>query len=130
MKSAIGILVIASTLFAVNIVPAQLNGADLSAIEATTPLSADQLPPFGAFYSAAHPQLPPAPANIFGSDGWSLGNGIYLLDDLDGSSGAGFQAGPMMMTTMDSMSPPGSYGSGGYGFTNNVAPFVVLTTRS
>jgi len=106
---------------------AQRINTDLSAIEATAPLSADQLPPFGTFYSAANPQNPPVPGNIFGWSGWLLTNGSYLLDDLDVSSRGGSQAGPMMMTATDGISPPGGGGSGGYEFTNSVAPFVFPT---
>jgi hypothetical protein len=97
---------------------AQLNPTDLSAVEATTPLSADQMPLVGTFYSAAHPQIAPLPGNLFGLSGWDLGNGIYLMDDLDGSSVGGFHA----------MDDSALY-SGGVGdeFTNSVTPYVFPT---
>jgi hypothetical protein len=96
-------------------VQAQPNNTNLSAIEATTPLPADQLPVHGTFYSAANPLLPPAPGNIWTAPGWDLGNGIYLLDDLGVSSDGGFYA------VGESVPYPWSGGGdgGGYGFTNS-----------
>jgi hypothetical protein len=98
----------------------QFTGSDLAAIEATTPTVADQLPVIGTFYSAACPQNPPAPINVFGFPAWDLGDfgttEIYLLDDLsDGGSGGGYHA-------MDDLEPPipegGDDGGGTYCFTN------------
>ncbi|HTR40676.1 MAG TPA: hypothetical protein VMH87_03595, partial [Pseudomonadales bacterium] len=102
----------------------QLNGVDLSAIEATTPLTADQMPIYGTFYSAAHPLIPPLPANIWGLSGWSLDNGYYLLDDLDDSSGGGgFHA-----MAESAPFPPGYYGGGSnYTFTSSITPYVFPT---
>ena len=111
-------------LLATNIVHAQLTGVDLSAIEAATPLSADEVPAFGTFYSAANPAFAPLPANIFGLPVWNLPNGAYLLDDLDGSSSGGFHA-------MDDSAPyPGGYegGGGGEEYTNNFS-FTFPTNR-
>jgi hypothetical protein len=120
MKSIVKGAAFAAILFAVNILHAQiqLSSADLAAIESTTPLSADQVPVIGTFYSAANPQYPPAPADILAFPAWDLGNlggiEIYLLDDLDGSGG-GFHA-------MDDSEPPipdgGDGDGGGYSFTN------------
>lgn len=123
MKSILKSAVFAAMLFGVNILHAQLQltSADLAAIEATTPLSADQVPVIGTFYSAANPQFPPAPADIFGLPAWDLGSlggiEIYLLDDLDGASGGGFHA----MDDSDPLIPEGGTndgGGGGYSFTN------------
>lgn len=87
----------------------QLSSVDLAAIEATTPLSADEMPSFGTFYSAGNPNYPPLPTDISGSPGWSLGGGIYLLDDLDAlSPGSGFSA-------MDDSEPPYPGGDGSPG---------------
>jgi hypothetical protein len=61
---------------------AQLTG-DLSAIEATTPLTADEVPTVGTFYSAQNPNWPPLPGNLRNLPAWDLGEGRYLLDDLD-----------------------------------------------
>jgi hypothetical protein len=102
-------------LLAAKAVHAQLTGVDLSAIEATTLLSADEVPAFGTFYSATNPGSPPVPGNMFGLSAWDLGDGAYLLDDLDGSFGGGFHAD-------DSGPYPGGYDGGGdEEFTNNVS---------
>ncbi len=74
-------------LFAANLLHAQINTNDLAAIEATTPLSADAVPLFAVFYSAANPDNPPAPGNFYGLSAWDLGSGDYLLDDLGGTGG-------------------------------------------
>ena len=60
--------------------------AALQAIEATTPVSADAAPQAGNFYSAQYfpgseGEWPPLPADILGLNVWSLGDGIFLLDD-------------------------------------------------
>ena len=100
MKSVIKRAAFAIVLLVANVLHAQLqlSSADLAAIESTTPTPASQLPVIGTFYSAANPSAPPLPGNIFGEDGWNLSNGLYLLDDLNGSGG-GFHA-------MDDSSPP------------------------
>lgn len=125
MKSHVRrVLFIAMVSFA-HILQAQLTN-DLSAIEATTPLSADQVPPVATFYSAATPFAPPMPGNMGGYPAWDLGGGIYLLDDLDPSLatfGGGFHA-------MDDSGPfPGGGGDGGDGggFTNSIPPYAFPT---
>ena len=59
--------------------------AALQAIEATTPVSADAAPQVGNFYSAQFSRqrrrMPPLPADILGLNVWSLGDGMFLLDD-------------------------------------------------
>jgi hypothetical protein len=67
----------------------QLTSADLAAIESTTLLSADEMPVMAAYYSAANPSYPPAPMNVLGIQGWSIGDGFYLLDDLSGDGSGG-----------------------------------------
>jgi hypothetical protein len=67
MKSIYGSILSIATLLVANVLHAQLNQADLTAIEATTPLSADEMPATGTFYSAENPVLPPLPGNILGS---------------------------------------------------------------
>jgi hypothetical protein len=109
MKSIYGSVLFVVALFAANLLHAQLNSTNLTTIEATTPLPANEMPASGTFYSAANPGMPPLPANMFGLSGWDLGGGIYLLDDLDGSP-SGFHP--------DDSGPPGPGGSGGS--TNNI----------
>jgi hypothetical protein len=122
MKSVLKCAAVAALLFVANILRAQIqfSSTDLTAIESTTPLSADQLPVIGTFYSAANPQIAPAPINSLGYPAWNVGNvgtiEIYLLDDLsDTDSGGGFHA-------MDDSEPPipdgGGDGGGTYEFTN------------
>lgn len=58
----------------------------LQALEATTPTPAESLPFSGTFWSAQHAPgsamaWPPLPGNILGLAAWSLGNGVYLLND-------------------------------------------------
>lgn len=112
--------IVATMVFASNILHAQIqfSSSDLAEIESTTPLSADQLPVIGTFYSAANPQIAPAPDDVLGYPAWDLGNvgsiEIYLLDDLsDGGSGGRFHA-------MDDLEPPipDGGGDGPYEFTN------------
>jgi hypothetical protein len=57
---------------------------DLSAIVTTAPTPASDVSPIGMFYSALHPNRSPAPANFDALPVWDIGNGAYLLDDLDG----------------------------------------------
>ncbi len=55
----------------------------LQAVEATTPLPAESVPPCGTFYSALHANWPPLPANINNFPVWNLGDNVWLLDDLE-----------------------------------------------
>ena len=55
----------------------------LPAVESTTPLPAESVPPCATFYSALHPNWPPLPDNINLVPAWNLGDGVWLLDDLD-----------------------------------------------
>jgi pimeloyl-ACP methyl ester carboxylesterase len=55
----------------------------LEAVEATEPLPAELAPVVGNFYSAAHPEWPPMPANVHNVPVWPLGNDWYLADDRD-----------------------------------------------
>jgi hypothetical protein len=49
----------------------------------TDPLPAANVPAAGMFYSAQNLNLPPAPGNFNQLSAWYLGNGCYLLDDLE-----------------------------------------------
>jgi alpha-tubulin suppressor-like RCC1 family protein len=58
------------------------------AVEQTTPLPASEVPDVGNFYSTQHlpgteNAWPPLPGNIWNFPAWPLGNGYYLLDDVD-----------------------------------------------
>jgi hypothetical protein len=55
----------------------------IEAVSQTSPMSADSAPQTGTFYSAQNPNGPPFPGNINDLDVWSLGDGIYVLDDLN-----------------------------------------------
>ena len=73
--------------------PFQGNSTDdmdamLQAIEATTPLPADNATNGSNFYSAQHApgsneEWPPLPGDVLGLDVWPLGDGTFLLDDRD-----------------------------------------------
>lgn len=59
----------------------------LQAVEQTTPLMAEAAPKAGTFWSAQHAPgtrfaWPPLPANIYNVPVWNLGDGEFLLDDL------------------------------------------------
>lgn len=80
------------------------------AVEETTPLPAELVPEVGTFYSAKNPSFPPLPRNLLGLDAWDLGNGRFLLDDLNlGDTSTGFG---MRALAMDA-SMPGDSGSDG-----------------
>ena len=89
----------------------------LQAIESVPPAPAITAPRRGTFYSAQHAPgtrlaWPPLPGNINGLPVWNLGDGVYLLDDLQEN-----YALPLMSSSMaGGISPPGGGGGGG---TNN-----------
>jgi hypothetical protein len=56
--------------------------AELAAVEQLPTIAADTEPRVGTFYSAQCPYWPPLPCNFYGVPVWDLGDGIYLLDDL------------------------------------------------
>ncbi len=91
------------------VVNAQLTDTDaLSLIEATPPTPAADVPESGTFHSALNPDMAPSPADVINVPAWSLGNGVWLLDDLDydyappESLAAG--RGMSRMSTMDDFS--------------------------
>src|ERR1022692_2279352 len=58
----------------------------LQALESVTPTPAASLPMSGTFWSAQHApgsrnEWPPLPGNMLGLPAWSLGDGVFLLDD-------------------------------------------------
>ena len=59
----------------------------LLAVESVTPAPASSASRFGTFYSAQHApgtrsEWPPLPGNVRQLPVWNLGDGVYLLDDL------------------------------------------------
>ena len=59
----------------------------LLAVESVTPAPASSATRFGTFYSAQHApgtrsEWPPLPSNVRQLPVWNLGDGVYLLDDL------------------------------------------------
>ncbi len=87
----------------------------------TEPLPAGEVPTVGMFYSAQNLNAPPAPGNFAGLSSWALGNGCYLLDDLEGDIPSGDRSKD------DGGGPPGPGDGGtnysGGGSTNS--PFLV-----
>jgi hypothetical protein len=108
-------------------------GEWLDVLAATPTIAAEDLPQrgmVGNFYSLAHPNWPPLPADIWRIPIWNLssdsGSGFYLLDDLDYPES--FATGGMM--AMDAPNPPGFIGggtNGGGGYSSNLQPQVFTT---
>ena len=75
----------------------------LQAVEATTPVAAESVPRdatlYSAFYSSQFPDYPPLPGNINNIPAWNLGDGVWLLDDLDFNYQAQAQS-PLMTQAM------------------------------
>ena len=90
--------------------------ADLSAVEASAPIAAADLPILGMFYSAQNPNFPPAPGNFDNLSAWDLGQGNFLLDDVD----SGFHA----QGAMDGVPAPPGDGDDGGGWTNSYVPYT------
>ena len=108
-------------------------GELLDVLAATPTIAAADLPRGGMagnFYSLAHPNWPPLPADIWQIPIWNLssdsGSGFYLLDDPDYPEPS---AGTMMV--MNALSPPGFGGGGGTnsgcGFSSSFQPQVFTT---
>jgi len=73
----------------------------------------------GGFFSLQNPSWPPLPMNLRSNDVWSIGNGRYLLNDLDTDYTVSSARSGMQMMSLDG--PPGfddidtnSSGGGGY----------------
>jgi hypothetical protein len=103
MRATLGLL---SAIFLALSARAQTNAA---------PLSPEDIPPIGNFYSAQNPDLPPLPGNFAGLPAWDMGNGNYLVDDIDYSPDGG------RIHAMLS-GPPGLPGGGGGGGSGGVLP--------
>jgi hypothetical protein len=100
----------------------------LQAIEETMPVAAESVPRCGtfysAFYSAQFPNWPPLPGNINNVPAWNLGDGVWLLDDLDQPQ-AQMQAMAGTRMTMDVPVPGDGGDSGTNTFTFNESSFTV-----
>jgi hypothetical protein len=100
----------------------------LQAVEATTPVAAELVPQCGtfysAFYSAQFPNWPPLPGNINNVPAWNLGDGVWLLDDLDQPQ-AQMQAMAGTRMTMDVPSPGDGGDSGTNSYTFDASSFVL-----
>ena len=104
----------------------------LAAIIETAPIPADELPPVGMFYLASEgSNAAPLPGSL-GLAAWDLGDGNYLVNDLDGitSSSASTslrlssQSGmSLMMNALDEPPSPGTGTNGGdtnlFSYTNH-----------
>jgi hypothetical protein len=100
---------------------------ELMAVEATTPLPAEAVARASGYYSAQYPNWPPLPANLNGLPLWSLGDGIYLLDDRQFDYAAVSSVNAQRMSTM-AMEPllPGDGGDGGtYQLMSGASGFAV-----
>jgi len=77
---------------------------------ASDPVPADEIPRLGAFYSAKYGvNGPPMPSSM-GYAAWNLGDGNYLVDDLDEDNPKLAAASPTGMMAMAMMSGPPSPG--------------------
>jgi hypothetical protein len=96
-------------------------------VEQTTPTPAEEVPPVGVFYSAQNPDNPPYPCNVNALPAWNLGNGMWLLDDLD----ADLATHAMMSraTSMGVPSPGDIGGSSGGDVTNNYVAYTWDTNQ-
>jgi len=103
------LLLSAALLLTVSPLHAQAPDLDLTAIEATAPTPANQLPVAATFYSAQNLDLPPTPGNFYSLPAWSVGDGIYLLDDV----GSGVQPMDEVPQMPGGWETNGGGGSGG-----------------
>jgi hypothetical protein len=125
-------VVVLGLAFNINAAPLRSStSADLAVmadvVEQTTPTPAEEVPPVGTFYSAQNPGGPPLPVNVNSLPAWDLGNGTWLLDDLDSGLAA-----PAMMSRamgMDVPTPGDGGGSGGVDYTNNYVSYTWDTNQ-
>ncbi len=92
----------------------------LQPILSTPPIPADQAPRKGTFYSAKFgDKAPPMPSNM-GLPVWNLGNGNFLIDDLNSDILGTPSTGTSSLSMMSMSGPPGPGGGGtnGGGVTN------------
>jgi len=107
-----------------------LNEAIAAVMAASDPIPADQVPTTGTFYSAKYAGGGPPNPSSMGHAAWDMGNGMYLIDDLDDdSSGAASMSSLGMSAMMESSGPPspGEGGGSGGGSTNYAVPLISYT---
>ena len=101
----------------------------VAAVSQTEPIPAEEVPPVGTFYSAQNPGSAPFPFNFQALPAWNLGNGMWLLDDLD----ADMVAQRSTMSRAISMGAPmpgdGGGDSGGGDVTNNYVSYTWDTNQ-
>jgi IgGFc binding protein len=76
----------------------------IQAVELTTPQAAESAVSGSTFWSAQRPNFPPFPANFNNTPVWDLGNGVWLLDDVNVDYSAATSHGGMR--AMDESGPP------------------------
>jgi hypothetical protein len=79
----------------------------IGAVEQTTPTPAADVPAEGTFYSAKNLDGPPLPGNL-GYACWSLGSGVWLVDDLTTVSTSTTKSMSLMSAGSLSLSADGS----------------------
>ena len=101
----------------------------LQAVEATTPAPAESVPRGGTFYSAQFPNWPPLPGNIRNVPVWNLGDGSYLVDDLDVNYSQQPLNSSMMAGRMSALDAPlpgdGGSDDGTNSYTSNGSSYVL-----
>jgi hypothetical protein len=100
---------------------------ELMAVEATTPLPAEAVARASGYYSAQYPNWPPLPGNPHGLPLWSLGEGIYLLDDrqFDYSAVSSVKAEAMNAMAMEASRSGDNSGGDMYLFMFNAFGYAV-----
>jgi len=87
----------------------------VQALDATTTIPMNHLPRCGTFWSLQQPGLPPLPSDTIGVNVWQLGDGSFLLNDVNYDYSAPLSgdltARPMQMSAMvSSLSGPPGFG--------------------
>ena len=103
--------------------------AMMAMVSQTEPIPAEEVPPVGTFYSAQNPGSAPFPFNFQALPAWNLGNGMWLLDDLDADMVA--QRSTMSRAMNMGVPMPGDGGgdSGGGDYTNNYVSYTWDTNQ-
>jgi len=95
---------------------------------ASDPIPADQVPTTGTFYSAKYSGGGPPMPSSMGFAAWNLGNGNFLVDDLDeDNAAASLSSSGGMMSMMSMSGPPSPGGGGGDPFVGGVTNTFVYT---
>jgi hypothetical protein len=110
--------------------PVSVSEAMAAVMAASDPIPADQVPTTGTFYSAKYSGGGPPMPSAMGFAAWDLGNGNYLVDDLDEDNATlslASSEGMMSMMSMSGPPSPGEGGGSGGGTTNYEAPNIVYS---